>query len=105
MDVLGTPRPGIRFAFVGSPKIPEKSPLRNAKVGTVSLKLSSEDSLKRSRLKKKKVFLFPFVRNGIGPPIVPPKSLRRFLGRTLPVPFVFTVNGLPALNHSFTRYS
>src|SRR5215831_6341081 len=89
--VLGTPRLGLKFAPPFG-EIAEKSPLRNASVGTVSVKLSSEDSLNRSMLKKKKVFLLPFVRNGIGPPTVPPKLLRRLRGRSR-CPFPSLVNG------------
>src|SRR5262249_36063102 len=104
MDVRGTPRLVFSFVFDGSPQIDEKSPLRNATVGTVSLNVSSDDSLNRSRLKKKNVFWLPLVKNGIGPPNVPPKSCRRLRGRTrLPLPSF--VKGAAAFSHSFTRYS
>src|SRR5215813_8899463 len=99
MEAEGMPRLVLKFAPPFG-EIAEKSPLRYATVGTVSVKLRSEDSLNRSRLKKKKVLLFPLVRNGIGPPTVPPKLLRRFRGRSrCPLPSL--VNGYPAFKNSF----
>src|SRR4029077_10995228 len=103
IEPVGIPSDGLKFAPPFG-EMAEKSPLRYASVGTVSLNFKSVDSLNRSMLKKKNVFLSPFVRNGIGPQIVPPKSLRRFRGRSRwPLPSV--VNAEPAFRASFTKYS
>src|SRR5262249_36345866 len=85
-------------------EIAEKSPLRYAAVGTVKLKGSVVDSRYSSQLKKKNVLSWPLYNLGIhtGPPSVPPKSFRRFLGRTL-LPAPSLLNGYPAFRNSFTK--
>src|SRR5215467_10678044 len=103
MGLLGTPNAGLKFAPPFG-EISEKSPLRNFSVGTVAGKLSRDDSLNRSRLKKKKVFILPRLKGFTGPPSVPPKSCRRFCGR-IKCPAPSLVKGYPEFNASLTRYS
>src|SRR5579883_1108188 len=102
---------GIPFAAhraqVPLPEMPEKSPFRIAVVGTVSVKLYWLCSRYSSYAKKKKILSLPLYIFGmlIGPPRVPPKSLRRFFGRYFPTPDGLVVNGSAAFKSSLTHSS